>query len=372
MVETEVVLNIWLTTVFGYGSKYPVELIEKYGSAYNVLAMGKDELRFGKKTAAAQEAFKNPDLTYAQYIYNCCKEDDIEILCYQDERYPHLLKEIPNPPAVLFYRGNIDLLNRRTFTVVGRRGMTVEGRRVLDDFVPVLQKAGFTIVAGFAIGAEAYMHRNFKNTVAVLPCGINLNYPTENAGLKRKIVENGGLVITEFMHDTAAYKGNFHLRNRILAGLSYGALVTQAGENSGTSITATSAGEFSRPVYVVPGSIYDASYRGSNEMIHVGATAVTSPWQIVAEYADIYEDIRMDESRAPEPDAGVLDLGDSRYDDLDDNAVKILKCISGERMHADEIAMRTGLNISVVNATLSELEMEDLVVRMDNNLYMLK
>ena len=372
MIDTEVILSIWLTTVFGYGSKYPAELIEKYGSAYNAYVMGKEELRFGRKTEAAKQAFENPDFSYAQYIFNRCKEDDIEILCYQDERYPEILKEIPCPPTVLYYRGNLDLLHRKTFTVVGRRGMTSEGRRVLDDFVPVLQQAGFTIVAGFAIGAEAYLHKNYSETVAVLPCGINLNYPTENAGLKRHIVENGGLVITEFMHDTAAYKGNFHLRNRTLAGLSLGALVTQAGENSGTSITATAAGEFGRPVYVVPGSIYDASYRGSNEMIHTGATSVTSPWQIVSEYAEIYDDICLGDEQMDVTKPAVLDLNDDKYDLLDDNAIKILKCISGERMHPDEICAVTGLQISVVNATLAELEMDEFVVRADSNVYMLK
>ncbi len=364
MIDQEILCHIWLTSVFGCGSKHPVQLIKKYGSAYNAVTAGKEELLFGMEAGNFMQAFKNPDFTYAKYILDKCKNDAVSILCYHDEAYPKLLKEIPNPPAVLFYRGDISLLEKMPFTVVGRRKMNAEGKQILDLFVPALKKAGFTIVAGFAEGAEAALHRNYDKTVAVLPCGINVNYPKSNAGLKREIVEKGGLVITEYMHDVNAYKSNFYLRNRLLAGLSYGVLVTQAGAKSGTSITATAAGDYGRQVYAVPGSILDVSFKGCNEMIRMGATPVTEPNHIVADYAPLYDAISTPvtaEGSAP----GVLNLIDSKYSGLNEDELAILKCISGGRVHPDEITIRTGIDISMVNSVLTLLQMQEIIVETD-------
>lgn len=371
MSERELLCTIWLTFVFGYGSKRPAELIEKFGSAYNVFQNGIEELHFGRLSESVKLAFAQKDLTYAEYILEKCNRDKMQIVCIQDEIYPKLLREISNPPVVLYCKGNIDRLSEMLFTAVGTRMADDEGKRIINDFLPPIKNAGFTIVSGFADGAEEYIHKNIGETIAVLPNGINVNYPATNAGLKEIIIEKGGLVVTEFVHDVRPYKGNFYLRNRLLAGLSYGVLVLQAVENSGTSISATAAGDYGRQVYAVPGSLYNPRFKGSIEMIRTGAIAVNSPYQILEDYSAVYEDIKMPLSYKEEPNTQIADLTKEKYKNLDETELKVISCISGNRVHADEISARTGISVQEINSALMSLEIEGLVVRLDGNQYII-
>ena len=372
MVDTEKICTIWLTTVFGYGSKLPAQLIEKFGSAYNVYENGRYELQFGAMAQEIKSAFENKDLSYAEYIYEKCQRDGVQIICIQQSAYPKLLREIPNPPVVLYYTGNLDLLSDMPFTVVGSRKIDEEGRRLVMDFVPDLQQAGFKIVSGFAEGAEAYIHKNVHPTVAVLPNGINVCYPVNNFPLKESIIQQGGLIITEFMHDVRAFKGNFYLRNRLLAGMSYGVLVIQAPLKSGTSITATAAGDYGRQVYAVPGSLYNPRFRGSIELLRNGAIPVSDPDQIISDYAPIYDKITLPVTLQNLDSPGFVDLKDEKYDVLDEDERNILSCLNGNCLHIDEITVQTGLDISLVNAALTMLEIQDFVVRLDGNHYIIK
>ena len=367
MVETELLCNIWLTSVFGYGSKRPKELIERFGSAYNVFENGADELNFGLHQET-KLAFMNKDLSYAEYILEKCNRDNVRILCIGDKEYPTLLREIPNPPAVLYCKGNTDRLKEMLFTIVGARKFDDEGKQLILDFVPAIKDAGFTIVSGFAEGSEAYIHKNIDKTIAVLPCGINVNYPASNSKIKDKIVENDGLIMTEFMHDVLGYKGNFYLRNRLLAGLSYGVLVTQAGTKSGTSITATAAGDYGRPVYAIPGSVYNPRFKGCIELLRQNATAVLNPNQITADFGRLYDEITAPPN---EENTAIADLRGEKYKDLNETEQSIISCISGKKVHADEIAVRTGLSISEINSALLTLEIEGLIVRLDGNQYII-
>ncbi len=368
MVETELLCTIWLTIVFGYGSKRPKELIERFGSAYNVFENGADELNFGLHEET-RLAFMNKDLSYAEYILEKCNRDNIQLICIQDEDYPKLLREIPNPPAVLYGKGNLERLKEMLFTVVGTRKYDEEGRQLILDFVPAIKNAGFTIVSGFAEGSEAFIHKNIDKTIAVLPTGINVNYPASNSKLKDKIIENGGLILTEFVHDVKGFKGNFYLRNRLLAGLSYGVLVVQAGAKSGTSITATTAGDYGRPVYAIPGSIYNPRFKGCIELLRHGATAISNPEQIIADFGCLYDEIAMPLNA--EETISVADLRNEKYKDLDETEQRIISCISGHKVHADEIVVRTGLSISEVNSALVSLQLNDLIVRLDGNQYII-
>jgi DNA processing protein len=371
MVEQEVLCNIWLTTVFGYASEKPIELIDRFGSAYNVFENGFDELNFGDASDEIRYAFQNKDLSYAKYILERTLKDGAKTVCLGEDDYPELLAEIPNPPLVLYYIGDISCFSSKLpFTVVGTRKTDEEGRKILSDFLPPLQQAGFQIVSGFAEGAEAYIHRHAEKTAAVLPNGLNVLYPASNAGLKEEIVEKGGVVLTEFVSDVRAYRGNFYLRNRLLAGLSCGVLVTQAREKSGTSITATAAGDYGRQVYAVPGSIYNPRFKGCIEMIRQGAIAVSDPSQIIADYAAIYDEIT-DLSEQNSVVCGIADLSNEKYADLSENERKVIAAISGNRLHADEITEKTGLDISAVNAALVVLELESLIARLDGNQYII-
>lgn len=368
MVETELLCTIWLTNVFGYGSKRPKELIERFGSAYNVFENGANELSFGLHEEI-KLAFINKDLSYAEYILEKCNRDNVKPVCIQDEIYPKLLREIPNPPVVLYSKGNLNRLSEMLFTVVGARKYDDEAKQLILDFVPPIKDAGFTIVSGFAEGSEAFIHKNVDKTIAVLPNGINVNYPVSNSRLKDKIIENDGLILTEFMHDVCGFKGNFHLRNRLLAGLSYGVLVVQAGAKSGTSITATAAGDYGRPVYAIPGSVYNPRFRGCIDIIRQNATAVQNPDQIIADFSTLYDEIATPANF--KETLSIADLRNEKYKDLDETEQKIISCISGKKAHPDEIVARTGLSISEVNSALISLEIEGLIVCLDGNQYII-
>ncbi|MBQ7040318.1 MAG: DNA-processing protein DprA [Clostridia bacterium] len=371
MVDTELLCTMWLTSVFGYGSKKPAQLIEEFGSAYNVFENGRDSLYFGCMSENILSAFENKNLSYAEFILERCRKEGIKTVCIQEESYPELLREIPNPPAVLYYKGNLDMLHKMPFAVIGTRKADDEGRKLVKDFVPQLQNAGFSIVSGFAEGIESYIHKNFNPTVTVLPHGMNICYPSCNAGLKEKIVENGGLVITEFMHDVRAFKGNYHLRNRLLAGMTKGVLIIEASHKSGTSITASAAGDYGRDVYIVPGSVYNPRFAGSHEMLRQNMILVTEPNHIITDFdncPEIKQPLINDNSQI----SGVVNLNDSKYDGLSEDEKAVLKCINGNRVHADEITVRTGIDIASVNAILISLTLEGFIEKLDGNQYIIQ
>jgi len=200
---------------------------------------------------------------------------------------------------------------------------------------------------------------------------MNICYPSCNKGVKEKIVENGGLVITEFMHDVRAFKGNYHLRNRLLAGMSHGVLIIEASQKSGTSITASAAGDYGRDVYIVPGSVYNPRFAGSHEMLRNNMILVTEPNHIITDF-EKYPEISQPITKESDRTSGVVNLNDPKYDGLSEDETAILKCINGNRVHADEITVRTGIDIATVNAVLVDLQLQDLVAKLDGNQYIIQ
>lgn len=371
MIDMELLCTMWLTSVFGYGSKKPKELIEEFGSAYNVLENGRDSLYFGSMAETVRSAFENKNLSYAEFILEKCRKENIKTVCIQEENYPPLLRNIPNPPVVLYYKGNLDNLHNMPFSVIGTRKADEEGRNLVKDFVPPLMNAGFSVVTGFAEGVESYILKNFKPITTVLPHGMNICYPSCNKGVKEKVPENGGLVITEFMHDVNAYKGNYHLRNRLLAGMSYGVLIIEASLKSGTSITASAAGDYGRDVYVVPGSVYNPRFKGSHEMLRNNAILVTEANHIITDF-EKYPEIRQPLTDENENRSGFANLNDNKYSGLSEDERAVLECINGNRVHADEITVRTGIDIATVNSVLISLQLEDFVTKLDGNQYIIQ
>ena len=197
-----------------------------------------------------------------------------------DERYPQLLKEIYNPPNTLYCEGNISLLNKPSIAIIGCRNMSKYGEKIAKIFAEGISKAGVTVVSGLARGIDKVAHNNsYKNegrTIAVLGCGLDIIYPKENEQLYRDIINNDGLIISEFSEGTRPNKENFPQRNRIISGLSRGIIVVEAKRKSGTMITVDHALEQGRDVFVVPGNIDSINSTGTNELIKEGAKIVTS------------------------------------------------------------------------------------------------
>lgn len=195
-----------------------------------------------------------------------------------DERYPESLRQIGWPPEKLYYEGNIELLTGKNIAVVGTRRMSEYGRMVTAQFVQGLVKNGWTIVSGLARGVDRVAHETaigYKgSTLAVLAHGLDMTYPPEHANLRSRIVNSGGLVISEHAEGVKLTKQNLAVRNRIVVGISQCVLVTESPKSSGTKITVRFAADFGRDVYIVPGPVNDPTYEGSVELIRDGCIPV--------------------------------------------------------------------------------------------------
>lgn len=210
----------------------------------------------------------------------------------QDEReYPSLLREIYDPPPLLYYTGDLQVLQKPCLAVVGSRRHTTYGREIAYKFAAQLAVCGFTIVSGMARGIDTWAHQGVLTTsgftAAVLGCGLDTCYPPENRSLMKKIGHQG-VVISEFPPGTEPAPINFPRRNRLISGLSLGTLVVEAGEKSGALITASFALEQGREVFAIPGSIANPCSRGCHLLIKEGAKLVDGVDAILEEVPDEY------------------------------------------------------------------------------------
>lgn len=248
---------IWLSTIEGITPKEKLELVEKYGTE-NLWNIDKSQLFEILKNNEKVDIFlksKNKDILkrYLEYIYN---NNNIKIISITDEKYPKLLKNIYDPPVVLYARGNIDILENLSFALVGARSASEYGIKVAKNFSYNLAKCGFNIVSGLAKGIDTYSHIGAinanGNTIAVMGTGLDMVYPKENVKLYKNIVEKNGLILTEYPLETIIKPINFPARNRIISGISSGVLIVEASKRSGSLITADFALEQGKNVYAVP------------------------------------------------------------------------------------------------------------------------
>ena len=284
---------------------------------------------------------------------------DVKVITIEDKEYPKLLKEIADPPPVLYVKGEIPR-NERSIGVVGTRKMTSYGREVTEILVRDLVSAGFTIISGLARGVDSHSHRvtvgNRGKTIAVLGGGLDVIYPPENAALAEEIANGNGAVISEFPLGMAPVPGNFPARNRIISGLSLGILVTEAGEDSGSLITAGLAGEQGREVFAVPGPIYSTLAKGPAELIKQGAKLVMS-------VSDILDELNLD-SRYKASDVNKIE-GETEEEQ------KILDLITEAPVHVDEITRQTKLPASKVGSLISLMEIKGKIKPLGLGVYTL-
>ena len=203
----------------------------------------------------------------------------IKVISIEDKNYPKKLRYIYDPPKVLYVLGDETILNKVSIAIIGCRECSEYGKQVSYQFAQRLAGQDIIVVSGLAKGVDTYAHQGTisikKKTIAVLGCGLDIIYPVENQDLYRKIVENGGAIVSEYPLGTKPLRGNFPKRNRIISGLSDGVLVVEAKRRSGTLITVEHALEQGKDVYAVPGSIFSYYSEGTNELIKQGAIPVT-------------------------------------------------------------------------------------------------
>jgi len=228
-----------------------------------------------------------PSSSFSGY-YKKQMSPPVTVLTLKSKEYPKLLKHISDPPARLYCRGNISLLNTECFSVVGTRSMTPYGREAARSIVPGLARH-FTIVSGMALGVDAAAQRAALDcggrTIAVLGTAVEKPSPQANYLLAQDILKHGGLLVSEFKSGEPVFASNFAIRDRILSGLSKGVLVIEADEKSGSLITARLAAEQGRDVFAVPGNVFSSKSAGPHKLIRSGAKLATSANDVLEEYS---------------------------------------------------------------------------------------
>lgn len=274
------------------------------------------------------------------------REHHVEAVTRRDPRYPPELKNIYDPPAVLFVRGALPDSARTHLAVVGSRHPTRYGEQVTKEFVAPIATSGVVVVSGLAYGVDAIAHRVTLEvggtTVAVLGGGLDDDnlYPSLHRALASQIIAGGGAVISEFPIGTHVMKQNFPFRNRIIAGLCRGTLVVEAKATSGSLITARAAMEAGRDVFAVPGPIHSELSEGPNNLIKTGAFPVTAP-------ADVLSRLGL-EVRETKPD----------YVPGSPDESALYAALTREPQHADELTAKTRLSPSLVTSTLTLMELK--------------
>ncbi|MEW6594941.1 MAG: DNA-processing protein DprA [Thermodesulfobacteriota bacterium] len=287
----------------------------------------------------------------AQKELERCEKAGVQLIAWDDPRYPALLKEIANPPMVLHVKGDAGLLAVPALAVVGARAATAYGQKIAGEISAGLARHGFTVVSGLALGIDGAAHRSVLTTggktIAVLGCGVDLPYPSQHRGLYEAIADQGALV-SDYPLGTPPEGFRFPARNRIISGLCRGVVVIEAARHSGSLITAELAMEQGREVFAVPGRIDSAKSEGCHRLIREGATLVHSVADILAELD--YP------APAPSPQAPpALPLN------LSPEEQTIVACLEAYPKDIDAIITTTRLSAQKVATLLLGLELKGLV-----------
>jgi len=286
------------------------------------------------------------------------KKYDIGYITFRDKCYPSLLKEIPDFPAIIYAKGNIGALNFPSISIIGSRKFTIYGKRVCYNLARKCSEAGLSIVSGLALGIDSIAHLaavdNSSVTVGVLGCGLDHVYPETNRQLAGRIIQNGGVIISEYPPGTPPYKANFPARNRIIAGLSRGTLVVEAAPKSGALITAYLALEYNRDVFAVPGNIDSESSLGTNQLIKEGAKLVSSSEDILNEFnITVINDQEKMKQNLP----------------LSNEEKIIIDILNVGEKNIDEIVAESKLSIIEINVSLTMMEMKGMVENIGGGMY---
>lgn len=279
---------IWLVWLFQPANPQIHRVLEHYGNAEKAYC----EISGGDTSMLEEEQIRrlgDATLDKAEQMESYCAKNGISLVNIDDEAYPMLLKEIYNPPVLLFYRGSLSCLNNLCITVVGARNITSYIAKLCTNVSRSLAEAGITIASGMARGVDSAAHIACTNagkpTVGVLACGIDYDYPKNSGAMRKNIVLNGGAYITELFPKANPTREYFIARNRILAGLSIGTAVFQADAKSGSLITANYAVEENRDVFCVPPpDVFDPRYCGVIGLLRDGAIPIFNHNDILREY----------------------------------------------------------------------------------------
>lgn len=312
------------------------------------------------------EALSSPDL-----LDKACDEIDrlkkrgYSVLTIEDEKYPMLLREISDPPLVLYYAGKIEVLSEPSVSIVGARRPTPYGRAVAEKLAYDLSAKGVVVISGLAHGIDSISHwgalRGGK-TIAVLGSGLERIYPKENRPLFEKIIDNG-LVLSEYAMKAPPLKYHFPCRNRIIGGLSIGVVVVEGTKRSGSLITARLALDENREVMAVPGNITSELSRGTNWLLQDGAKLVTDWKDVVEEFPSPLREEILSKEKKKKREPPSLNTEEKKIYDL---------LLSDELTSVDSLVEQSNLSVSEILSLLLNLEIKDLVTQRPGKFYQRK
>ena len=346
----------WLNSEKSIGSRTVEKLIEHFGSAENIwnnLNEERKNISYIKDYSIDRLISKKSN--FEEKLLCELAKENVEITTILDDDYPNNLKNITNPPCILYLKGDRDCLNNLSVGIVGSRKATDYGKLCADKFAGELSALGITIISGLASGIDTIAHKSAirakGTTIGVIGCGINIVYPQKNRELYKEIENTGCAVITEYPFDMEPMASNFPSRNRIISGLSLGILVIEAQEKSGTLITAGHAADQGREVFAVPGNINSVFSAGTNKLIKDGAKPVMHVDDILEE---IYELRNLKERSVKK---------EKNYNSLNKTEQDIVKLIAEGEKSFDEISGVINCPVSEILSSLTVLEMKSIIIQ---------
>jgi DNA processing protein len=349
---------IGFTLIKGIGAVRFQRLLERFGDAESAWGAAPAELaQAGLSLKLIERLVTVREKVELDRIWDQIQTKGIQVLTWLDEAYPQRLKEIEQPPPVLYLRGELIPDDTWAVAIVGTRRVTPYGRQVTEEVAAFLAANGVTVVSGLARGVDAIAHsaaiRAGGRTLAVLGSGVDRIYPPENRALAEQIFEHGA-VLSDYAPGTPPESSNFPPRNRIISGLSMAVIVIEAGETSGALITAEFAAEQGREIFAVPGNILAPQSKGTNKLIQRGALPLLSA-------SDIMQALNL--TRVGQHKAARKALP------ADDVEAKLLAAMGEEPLHVDEIRNQTDLPVEKVSATLVMMELKGMVRQVGNMQY---
>lgn len=353
--------SLMLSMIPGVGPLMQRDLLARFGSAAAVLSAAPSELRevprLGPKLCRAISTASETIDVEAEIAR--CRERGIELLTESDSRFPAALREITDPPSVLYMRGEMLAQDALAIAIVGTRHATHYGRKQTQRLAASLARAGVTIVSGLARGIDTEAHRAALEvggrTIAVLGSGVLSVYPSENRGLADQIADGNGAVLSESSTLSKPMRGSFPRRNRIVTGLCQGVIVIEAGDRSGALISARLSMEQGREVFALPGPVDSRTSRGCHRLIRDGAKLIEDADDVLEELGPMFQ---------PAADSQGREVHHPAELQLNDQERSVLDAIRNDPTSIDEVVAECGLPIHRVLSTVSVLEMRRMVRRL--------
>lgn len=309
-------------------------------------------------------------------LLNEIKRSEIDVIKYEDEKYPEQLRKIKNPPKQLYVKGNVENLKGCGIAVIGTRNCTMYGRRMCKIFSMNLSGYNLNIISGLAKGIDTCAHKSCMEakgkTIAVIPSGFNKVFPSENEDLLDEILKKGGTIVTEYPPDFEKTSDSCRERNRIIAGLAIGTLVIEAGKHSGTSITVRNTNEQGKKTFCIPSSLLSSKGIGTNRMIKNGeAKMVTEVEDIIKEYPGIKQKSDFDFKKIEYNKAKKKNIKTENLE-IEEENLEIYNCLSKKPTRIEEIAQILDKPIKEISYKLTLLELQGAIEELPGKKFKIK